>query len=223
MVEHTESPEDWLGGIGGRELHFIWIIDCSGGMAGTKMDSANRIVRQLIHPVREVADDNNAKIMARAITISDGARWHVGQPTEVHDFEWEQDVVAGGPADMGQALRMVAEALKRENMPKRGYRPVLVLVSGSRPTDDLEAGMKALMDQPWGAKAIRLAIAIEQGSDEDALGEFVSDSCPVLAEGEADQLLRYMFISGPSLTSSPDMPKPDDGSEDDDWGDDDVF
>lgn len=163
------------GALAARPLQFIWIADCSGSMAGKKIEALNFGIREAIQPMREVADENpNAKVMVRAIKFSDGAQWHVSQPTDIHDFKWS-DLTADATTDMGTALKLVAEALKTENMPERGLPPVLVLLSDGQPTDDFNSGLKALMDQPWGSKAVRIAIAI--GDDADVACSWETAKC----------------------------------------------
>ena len=72
-----------------RPLQFIWLVDCSGSMQGKKIESVNFAIRECIKPMQVVADDNpNAQVLVRAIKFSDGAQWHVAQPTDIHDFRW---------------------------------------------------------------------------------------------------------------------------------------
>ena len=143
-----------------RPLHFIWLCDCSGSMAGSKIQTLNTAIREAIPHMQRVADENPfADVLVRTITFSDGAMWQNVQPTPVVDFKWT-DLRADGVTDMGKALSMVAEQLKIPPMTERALPPVLVLISDGQPTDDFASGLKALMDQPWGKKAMRLAIAI---------------------------------------------------------------
>ena len=101
--------------------------------------------------MQKVADENpNADVLVRAIRFSSGAQWHIAQPVAVSDFKW-QDLNADGVTDMGKALSMVAEQLKQ--LTERGLPPVLVLLSDGQPTDNFEAGLKDLMNQPWGRKS----------------------------------------------------------------------
>jgi len=164
------------GALAKRPLQFIWLVDCSGSMTGQKIETVNLAIRESIKPMQDVADDNpNAEVLVRVVTFSDGAQWHVSQPTEIHQFRWS-DVDTGTVTDMGHALTLVAEGLKMENMPQRGLPPVLVLISDGQPTDDYARGLKALMDQPWGQRAVRIAIAIGADADLDQLQKFIGNT-----------------------------------------------
>jgi uncharacterized protein YegL len=156
-----------------RPLHFIWIADCSGSMAGEKIQSLNFAIREAIPAMQEVAGDNpHAQVLVRALKFSSGAQWHISQPTDVKDFKWI-DLSADGVTDLGAALKKVAEVLKISVMGDRALPPVLVLVSDGVPTDDYGSGLKALMDEPWGKKAVRIAIAIGEDADREPLQKFI--------------------------------------------------
>lgn len=161
------------GELSSRPLHFIWIADCSGSMAGEKIQQLNTAIREAIPHMQSVADENpNAEVLVRAVKFSDGAQWHISQPTPIADFKWN-DLSAGGLTDMGKALRLVSEQLKIPPMTDRALPPVLVLISDGQPTDDFTGGLKALMDLPWGKKAVRVAIAIGRDADLDVLQKFI--------------------------------------------------
>lgn len=76
---------------------------------------------------------------------------------------------------MGKALSLLADELQVPPMSARSLPPVIVLVSDGLPTDDFEAGLRALMAQPWGQKAVRLAIAIGQDADHKCLQKFIGN------------------------------------------------
>lgn len=180
-----------------RPLQFIWIVDCSGSMAGKKIESLNLAIRESIKPMQDVADENpNAEVMVRVIKFSDGAQWHISQATEIHSFKWA-DLSADGVTDMGKAMLLAAEALKVENMPQRGLPPVLVLSSDGQPTDDFGGGLKALMDQPWGKKAVRIAVAIGDDADLNELQKFIGNPeiKPLVASNVQDLVKKIKWAS----------------------------
>ncbi|HET7772060.1 MAG TPA: tellurium resistance protein, partial [Chloroflexota bacterium] len=157
-----------------RPLHFIWITDCSGSMKSHgKIQALNTASREATPHMQKVADENpNAEVLVRALKFSSGAQWHVAQPTPVAQFRWEE-LSANGSTDMGKALGMVAEQLRIPPMSERALPPVLVLVSDGQPTDNFNKGLAALMDEPWGKKAVRIAIAIGEDCDLEVLRRFI--------------------------------------------------
>jgi uncharacterized protein YegL len=167
-------------------------------MQGKKIEQLNFAIRECIKPMQDVADENpNAQVFVRAIKFSDGAQWHLSQPTDVHDFQWT-DLSADGVTDMGHALCEVAKALDVKNMPDRGLPPVLVLLSDGQPTDDFNSGLKALMDQPWGKKAVRIAIAIGDDADQEPLQKFMGNNAelkPLIANNASDLVRMIKWAS----------------------------
>ena len=158
-----------------RPLHFIWLLDCSGSMAGDKIQALNFAIEEAIPAMQEAARENpTAQLQVRAITFSSGAQWLSSQPTEIDNFKWSK-VQADGVTDMGKAMEMVAEALKQEVIGTRALPPVLVLISDGIPTDNYGAGLKKLMDEPWGKRAVRVAIAIGEDADHEPLQKFIGN------------------------------------------------
>jgi len=159
-----------------RPLHFIYICDCSGSMqANGKMQALNQAIRQSLPGMADVARQNpEARVLVRAVSFSHQARWHVAEPTPVEQLqnEWV-DLQAEGLTAMGDALALVAAALRTPPMEQRALPPVLVLISDGAPTDDFEAGLQTLLREPWAQKAVRLAIAVGHDADLETLQQFI--------------------------------------------------
>jgi uncharacterized protein YegL len=196
------------GELASRPLHFIWIADSSGSMGQDgKIQALNTAIREAIPHMRKVAEDNpNAQVLVRAVKFSNGAQWHLTQPTPVADFAWT-DLAAEGETDMGKALQLVAEQLKMPPMSERALPPVLVLVSDGQPTDDFEAGLKALMDEPWGKKAVRIAISIGRDADAEVLQRFIGNSeLKPLAANSPEALVRHIKWASTAVLKSASSP-----------------
>ena len=195
------------GPIATRPLNFIFIADCSYSMEGDKIQSLNHAIREAIPHMREVAHGNpNAEVLVRAIKFSGGAQWHVSQPTNVDAFEWT-DLVVSGMTDMGRALVLLTDALKAPPMPERALPPVLVLISDGQPTDDFEGGLRALMAEPWGKKAVRLAIAIGEDADVGLLQRFIghAELQPLRAKN-AEDLVKYIRWASTAVLQAASAP-----------------
>jgi uncharacterized protein YegL len=196
-----------------RPLHFIWIADCSGSMGvDGKIQALNTAIREAIPHMQGVADENpNAEVLVRAIKFSNSAQWHISQPTPVEDFKWA-DLNAEGVTDMGKALSMLADQLKIPPMTERALPPVLVLISDGQPTDDFNGGLKTLMDQPWGKKAVRIAIAIGEDADHEVLQKFIGhpELKPLQANSPEALVNHIKWVSTAVLKSAsapPSQPK----------------
>ncbi len=196
------------GELAARQLHFIWLVDGSGSMgADGKIQALNNAIDEAIPHMRAVADENpNAQLLVRAIRFSNGAHWHVSQPTPIDQFEWSP-LDADGVTDLGAALSELAEQLSVDRMPSRALPPVLVLLSDGQPTDDYKVGLQKLMGQPWGKKAVRIAIAIGQDADLDCLQAFIGNpEFKPLQANNADRLTQLIKWSSTAVVQSASAP-----------------
>ncbi len=194
--------------LAGRPLHFIFLLDGSGSMATDgKIEALNTAIREALPHLRDLGDQNPfVEILVRAVVFADGARWHIAEPTPVHDVSWPP-VVAGGFTDLGAALTKVSEVLRVPPMESRAFPPVLVVVSDGRPTDDFESGLERLLAEPWGRRAVRLAIAIGTDADHDVLARFIDDpEIRPFSAGDPEQLaylVRFVSTVASQLASTP--------------------
>lgn len=170
----TAMPDLPGGKMATRPLHFIWICDCSESMAvDGKIQSLNTAIEEVIPHMKAAAAGNpNAQVLVRAIQFSTGANWLISDPTPLQSFHWNP-LVANGLTDLGAALHEVATHLKSPQMSNRALPPVLVLISDGQPTDNYLKGLNALLNEPWGRKAIRVAIAIGRDADYEVLQQFI--------------------------------------------------
>lgn len=208
-MEHEETMEPKLPGgpIANRPLHFIFLADCSSSMSGEKIQALNHAIKEAIPHMQDVAKGNpNAEVLVRAIKFSSGAQWHISQPTNVDVFEWN-DLSASGSTAMGRALSLVTDALKTPPMPERALPPVLVLISDGQPTDDFNGGLQALMAEPWGKKAVRLAIAIGEDADIDVLQRFIGHAeIQPLQANNAQDLVNYIRWASTAVLQAASAP-----------------
>jgi uncharacterized protein YegL len=182
-------------------------------MEGEKIRQLNFAIGEALPAMRDVASENpNAQVLVRAVTFSSGAQWHVSMPTPVADFQWS-DVRAGGVTDMGRALTLVADQLRVPPMSERALPPVLVLVSDGQATDDFGRGLQALLAQRWGAKAVRLAIAIGRDADLDMLSRFIGSSeIRPLVASNSPTLVSYIRWASTAVLQAASAPASHSGS-----------
>ena len=197
------------GELAARPLHFIWVADCSGSMGvEAKIQALNNAIREAIPHMQETADGNpNAQVLVRAAKFSNGAQWHIANPTPVEQFQW-QDLPADGVTDMGKAMRLIAEQLKIPPMTERALPPVLVLIFDGQPTDDFGSGLKELLSLPWGKKAVRIAIAVGKDADLDVLRKFINNpEIEPLQANNVETLVQYIrWVSTVVLQSTSQPP-----------------
>jgi uncharacterized protein YegL len=172
-----------------------------------KIQALNNAIREAIPHMQMVAEDNpNANVLVRALAFSSGARWHIPEPTPVKDFKWF-DLTADGVTDMGHALQLLAEQLRVPPMNERSLPPVLVLISDGQPTDDFSSGLRALMQEPWGIKAVRIAIAIGEDADNEILQKFIGHAeLKPMQANNPEALVKYIRWASTAVLKSASSP-----------------
>ena len=199
------------GGIARRPLHVIMLADCSGSMAGPRIQALNFAIGDMIQHFASWEREQEKRILIRAVAFADEPRWHIYDPMPAAVMTWKAlSVVPKGRTNMAPAFRLVAEALSADQA-SRGLRPVIVLITDGLPTDlptDFDSGLQALLDVPAGRDAMRIAVAIGTTARSEALTKFIGNSSlPVLVASDveqiADQLHRAsLWVTNPNIRSA---------------------
>jgi uncharacterized protein YegL len=220
---------DRLGGtVDRRPLHFIWILDISGSMAGGgRIQALNTAIEETLPQLREDSLDHpQAALFVRALTFADQPNWLHEAPVPVEQFRWDRiHAVPQGLTELGAAIMELVPVMRDLGQSGRGFAPVLVLVSDGRPTHaygpSVEEAMAALQAEPWGAASVRMAVGIGEDADLNALARFIDhpDRHPLRASNQTDLVTMIQWASRqasraaanpaapePSLTSAQPMP-----------------
>lgn len=180
------------GELANRPLHFFWVVDCSGSMYGEKIGALNHAIQETVPEMVDAAADNpNAQLLIRTLQFSTGASWVTSTPVPVEEFAWE-DLEADGITDMGKAFELLSAQLSIEQLGERALPPVIVLLSDGQPTDDYKKQLEKLKKQPWGKKAVKIAISIGQDADNKVLADFTGNRELVLQANNASSLTKMI-------------------------------
>lgn len=172
-----------------------------------KIEALNTALRDALPHLREISARNPfVQILIRALVFADGARWHIAEPTSVDELYWT-DVTAAGQTDLGAALQLLVAELRTPPMQPRAFPPVIVLISDGQPTDTYHAHLADLLAEPWGRRAVRLAIAVGDDADTAMLQEFIADEAlhPFTANDPEHlaYLVRFTSVVASRLASQP--------------------
>lgn len=186
-----------------RTMVLFFIVDTSGSMTGNKIGAVNQAIREVLPMLDEISASNaDAEIKIAALDFSSGCEWMFDQPKPAAEFKW-LDRTASGLTDMGGACIELSKKLSRNAFMQSdsgAFAPVLLLLSDGEPTDDYQAGLKKLKENRWYKAAIKIAIAIGNDANKEALKDFTGNLEAVIEVHNIEALKK--LIRTVSVTAS---------------------
>jgi uncharacterized protein YegL len=153
----------------------------------TRIEVLNQAVKEMIASfAREEQLDH--EILVSVITFGETTRVHL-PPTKASQVEWTA-LTADGQTPLGEAIAAAKQLIEdKETTPSRAYRPVVVLVSDGKPTDQWKANLESFVGTGRSTKCDRMALSIGAGADEDMLRKFIAGTPnPVFHAVDAEQI-----------------------------------
>ena len=162
-----------------RVMNLYYLIDTSGSMSGSRIESINQVMPEVVQLVADISNSNNdtAEIKVNALCFSTGSHWMYSKPHAANDFKWI-DCKAGGVTDLGHACENLEKHLHRTEdlgSEQGHFAPAVILLSDGAPNDNFEKGYKKLSENPWFKSAAKIAIAIGTEVDNKVLCKFVGE------------------------------------------------
>ncbi|HWU23318.1 MAG TPA: VWA domain-containing protein [Nocardioides sp.] len=192
---------DRLGGALTRKpLHFVFVLDVSGSMLrGGRIQALNNAIAEVLPQLRDEARANpHAELLVRVLAFANEPRWVIEEPTPVDQVHWERlEAVPRGFTELGSALVTLTKALDEIDASVSAFPPAIILVSDGRPTESsgvtFADGLQTLLNNRWGATAVRLALGVGRDADMNALRRFIGDEdIPLLRADNPEQLVEYI-------------------------------
>ena len=188
-----------------KSLVIFFLIDTSGSMRGTKMGELNTVMEELIPEIRRVGEaDTDVKLAV--LTFSTDVKWMYSQPINIEDFEWTR-LNADGVTSMGAAFKELSVRMSRNsflNSPSLSFAPVIFLMTDGYPSDDYQAGLKALQSNSWYKFGLKAALGIGQEANDDMLAEFTGTKDTVVhaySGGQLAQMIKVVAVTASQIGS----------------------
>lgn len=223
-----------------RPLPVFLLVDTSGSMLGSKIDTVNAALSEMLLTLSHV---EGAKGQIKICVITFGQRVNIVQPLENAESIHIQPLTAIGNTPMGAAIEQVISLIEdRTIVPPRSYTPTIVLISDGIPTDcpeTLYANENATKEDYLGWRPVhnlqhadraqnasRLAMGIGQDANYEMLRAFVNkDGVPIIKANDATTIAKFfkwvtLSVSQRSRSVNPNTF--DDVPFDDIFGDDEL-
>lgn len=159
----------------GRPLPVFLLLDVSGSMSGTKIDTLNQCVKEMI---KDFQNERMSEVTLKLCVITFG-----GSGAQIHtplsllkDVEFT-DLTASGNTPMGAALTLASNIINdKEQVSGKGYRPIVVLVSDGYPNDSWESPLEEFVNGKRTSKCEKWALRIGDGYDGNMLQKFLGNT-----------------------------------------------
>ena len=188
-----------------KSLVIFFLIDTSGSMRGTKMGELNTGMEERIPEIRRVGEaDTDVKLAV--LTFSTDVKWMYSQPINIEEFEWTR-LNAEGVTSMGAAFKELSLRMSRNsflNSPSLSFAPVIFLMTDGYPSDDYQAGLKALQSNSWYKFGLKAALGIGQEANDDMLAEFTGTKDTVVhaySGGQLAQMIKVVAVTASQIGS----------------------
>jgi uncharacterized protein YegL len=194
-----------------RPLPVLVLADTSGSMSeGGKIQALNAALKDM---VKSFARESRLRAEIQVGLITFGGAASLQLPlAAAQAIAKVEDLAAAGKTPLGSALNLARELLEdSERIPSRAYRPVLILLSDGRPTDDWKVPFEALCRSERASKASRLAMAIGADADETLLKSFANDpAAPLFKAHNARDIQQFfravtMSVAARAASQNPDL------------------
>ena len=190
-----------------RVLPIIFVIDTSGSMYGERIAKVNQAMLEMPRVLKDVSDNNpDAESQIGVLQFSTGSKWITPGLVSLEDYFWNK-LDAGGTTMFAEMLGELHTKLSRSeylNNPIGYCKPVLIFMSDGEPTDVDGVWEQKLewvkQNNKWFQHAIKIAIAIDDESDKDALAKLVGNSESVIQVNDVNTL--KTLIQALAITSS---------------------
>lgn len=195
MAIEVDEPEP-------RRLPVLVLADTSGSMGvDGKIEVLNDAVRRMVEAFARI-DLPECEIVVAVISFGgDEALVHI-TPTPARRLDWTP-LTAEGRTPMGHAFDLARDLLAEpETVPRRSYRPHLILVSDGIPTDEWRPALARLDEAEQATRALRFAVGIGADAKIDVLRAFAGEFGEVVPVEQVEMLTEFFKFVTYTVTAS---------------------
>lgn len=177
-----------------KSMVIFFLVDTSSSMEGTKLDSLNKVMGEILPELIGVGEAGT-DVKVAVLSFSSGCEWVTPEPVLVEEYQRWENLKADGVTDLGEACEELASKLSRNGFlrsPSLSYAPVIFLLTDGYPTDNYKKGFEMLKKNRWFQYGLKIALAIGSNVDMEVLHEFTDDEELVLQACGAEMLRKLV-------------------------------
>lgn len=145
------------------QQNIFFLLNTSGRMYGELIEEVNSAMHEVIPELRIIANDClDISFLLCRMYIDSNPEW--GLCENIQDYLWFDARPTVGTA-LGQAYKLLNLALSRRNggflQVGPSYAPIIILVLGATPHDDVENGLEILKKNKWFQHSIKIGIEVD--------------------------------------------------------------
>ena len=121
-----------------KSMVIFFLVDTSSSMEGTKLDSLNKVMGEILPELIGVGEAGT-DVKVAVLSFSSGCEWVTPEPVLVEEYQRWENLKADGVTDLGEACEELASKLSRNGFlrsPSLSYAPVIFLLTDGYPTDN---------------------------------------------------------------------------------------
>ena len=171
------------------EVHLFFILDNSGSMGGTPIQTLNEAMETVFPALVNVANSKEVTAFFHVLAYNTDIHWLCGSTAEegipMDQFHWHE-IGAGGRTNTAGAIRAILPGLSQKYLGHKTYRPVIILITDGE-SDSFVETKAAIQELDQKQKTTRIAIGV-QGYNPQELEEFASTGKVVEIDAFGDQV-----------------------------------
>ena len=181
MIDNMPMEE-----VTGRKITpVIFMIDVSGSMSGSKIDTVNHAMKDIMHDLAQFSN-SDAEVRYAVMSFTDSCKWETGEEGLITcDGLWRDLRTYGGTA-FNQACIVLKDRMSGKKQDglfkfasgKTITPPVIILLTDGYPTDGDENGMTGIYElrtNKYFKGSYKIAIAIGNGANLTLCRNFTED------------------------------------------------
>ena len=171
------------------EIHLFFILDNSGSMGGTPIQTLNEAMETVFPALVGVANNKEVTAFFHVLAYNTDVHWLCGSTAEqgvpMDQFHWHE-IDARGRTNTAAAIRAILPGLSQKVLGHKTFRPVIILITDGK-SDSMDETKAAIAELDKKQKTTRIAIGV-QGYNPQELEEFASTGIVVKRDEFGDHM-----------------------------------